>query len=115
MEARIVGGQQQETKTLINPQELTPETYKIYCVLYLSEHIYNLIKDKTDVKYARVKRIVDATESVLLDNLHTQTNKVLLINKIYSLFLEYENIQLPKEYLNELVCYIASMNPSYRG
>lgn len=110
MRARIVRGNEEPTtgKGYINPKELTPETYKVYCEMYLGQKIYDVIKPSvSNVSFRMVTRVIDCVNYSLYNNLHLETNKVLLLNKLYTLFLQNMNIELPKDFLYNLTDHLA--------
>lgn len=111
MQVRIVEGNQPQTlgQGMINPKELTPETYRLYCELYLSQKIYEVIKPVSkDTNFRMVSRIIDCISASLYDNLNLETNKVLLLNKLYALFLQNLNLEISKEFLYNLVDHLAN-------
>lgn len=87
----------------INPLELTKETYIEYCRLYLTDKIHAIVPIGSLLEYRHVSRIIKLIDSNLFLNLNTETGKLILLNKIYSLFMEAGNHQLSREFLHKLL------------
>ena len=112
MEARLTGGSPSGVTTGgINPRDLTPETYKYYCRLYLIEHISKVIPSTSNIEYGHVAKAINCIDPVLFENLHLETMKILLLNQIYALFMQAANQEISKEFLYEKISHIASYNP----
>ena len=87
----------------INPKELTRETYLEYCELYLIDKIYAVIPITVPLSYNNVSKLIGCINTHLFLTLNTETSKLLLLNRIYTLFMEAGNFELSKEFLYELV------------
>ncbi len=113
MEARLTGGQTTGgvTTSGINPRELTPDTYQYYCRLYLIEHIAKVIPSTSFTEYGHVAKLINCIDPVLFRNLYLETNKILLLNQIYALFMEATNEEISKEFLYEKITHIANYDP----
>lgn len=96
----------------IDPRELNLETYYEYCQLYLGERIYEQIPITSPIDYRTVMKVLDCVSDVLLDNLNTETGKIILINKIYSLFRKICDVELSREFLYEQAVHLSKYDPS---
>lgn len=94
MEAKLSGR--------VNPMDLNNDTYPIYCQLYLIQNIYEIIPSTSLIEYRHVSGLIKLIPNVLYQNLNTETDKLLLLNKIYQLFMEF-GVELSREYLYQLV------------
>jgi hypothetical protein len=119
MEARLTGRVATPTATStnngvggVNPRELTPETYEHYCRLYLIERIYEVIPGTSTTSYGNVAKLINCIDPILFENLNLETNKLLLLNKIYSLFMSASNEEISREFLYKQVSHIASYDPA---
>ena len=110
MEVKLTGGTQMIGK--VNPRDLTPETYEYYCRLYLIERIYEVIPVTSEIEYRHVAKIINAIDPVLFRNLNVETNRILLLNEIYSRFMTNTDEQLSREFLYDKVAHIASYDPA---
>lgn len=99
-------------KGFINPAELTPDTYIHYCRLYLIERIYKMCPITSGINYGHVSRLINMMDYKLFRNLNIETNKVILINYLYSLFLSCLEIELPKDVLYTYAEHFASYDPN---
>ena len=79
--------------------------------LYLIEKIYEVIPSTSMVQYKDVANIINSINSVLFEELDKETNVVLLINQIYSMFLSITNEELSRVFLYEKVKHLASYDP----
>ena len=111
MEVKLTGGTNNMNMGGVNPSELTPETYVYYCKLYLIERIAEVIPSTSITEYGDVCKLINCIDPILFKNLQLETNKLLLLNKIYSLFMEGTKEELSREFLYEKVCHIAKYNP----
>ena len=111
MEARLTGGSPNILTGRINPKELNTVTFKYYCRLYLIEKIYEYLPDTSPVEYKNVANIINSIDSVLFEDLNTETNVVLLLNQIYSMFRSLANEELPRPFLYEKIKHLASYDP----
>ena len=119
MEARLAGRVTTPTTTDtnngmggVNPRELTPETYEYYCRLYLIERIHAIIPATSPLNYGNVAKLINCIDPILFENLNLETNKLLLLNKIYSLFMSATNEEISREFLYKHVSHIASYDPA---
>ena len=112
MEVKLTGGTQTNIFGNINPKELTEETYEYFCRMYLIERIYEIIPVTSEIEYGHISKLINCISPVLFKNLNLETNKILLLNKIYSLFMEATNEQLSREFLYEKMVHIASYDPA---
>ena len=94
----------------INPRDLNKKTYVEYCRLYLTEKIYEQIPATCPLKYNHVSRLINCINPIMFDNLTVETNKILLLNKIYSLFM-VTDVELYRPFLYELIMHISGYNP----
>lgn len=108
MEVRLTGGPKEKTGGVIKQDELTPETYLYYCRLYLIEHISNNVS--SNINYGIVSKTIHRIDPILFKNLNLETNKILLLNQIYSFFME-ENERISQEFLYEKISHIANYDP----
>lgn len=115
MEARLSGGKTHVSTTGINPADLTPDTYEYYCRMFLIERIYEIIPIVSNIQYGDVSRLINRVDSILFKDLHLETNKILLLNRIYCLFMESTNQMISKEFLYEKVSHIAKYDPALNG
>ena len=111
MQIRLTGGTPNTTIGRINPKELTPETFEYYCRLYLIERIYEVIPVTSEIQYGNVCNLINSVDSILFNNLQIETNKILLLNQIYALFMQLSNEALSREFLYEKVSHLASYDP----
>lgn len=111
MEVRLNAPQTKEVSGRINPKELTPDTFPFYCRLYLIENIYKVIPATSEIEYKHVSQLIHCISPILFKNLKCETNKILLLNEIYSLFMELSNEAFSREFLYGLVTHIASYDP----
>ena len=99
----------------INPTELNEESYIEYCRLYLIQRVYEVLSSY-GVEYGNIYRLINAIDPSYFDSLITETGKILLINKIYSIFMATYNMEISREYLYQHAENLAKYNPSlYRG
>lgn len=101
-------------KGFIDPKELTTDTYIHYCRLYLTDRIWKLCPSTSVANYGHVNRLVNIIDYKLFKNLHLETNRVLLINYIYSTFLSCLEIELPREELYKFTEHLCSYDPEQR-
>ena len=102
---------QNNTPNGINPKELTPETYDIYCRLYLIQNIYEVIPATSLLNYGHIFKLINSIDPLLFDNFSTHTGKLLLLNQIYATFMAVE-VELSREFLYEKLTFLANNNPS---
>ena len=100
-----------QTVNGINPRELTPETYDIYCRLYLIQNINDVLDATCILNYSHVYKLIYSIDPILFDNFTTHTGKLLLLNQIYSLFMA-ANTELSREFLYQKLTYLANNHPS---
>lgn len=102
-----------ENKTAngINPKELTPETYDIYCRLYLIQNINEVIPITAMINYGHVYKLINAIDPILFNDINTHTGKLLLLNQIYAMFMSVD-VELSREFLYEKLTFLANANPS---
>ena len=113
MEVRLTGGATNYATTgRVNPKELTEDTYEHYCRLYLIERIYEIIPSTSNLEYGHVSKLINCISSSLFKNLQLETNKIILLNKIYSLFREATNEIISHEFLYNQMVHIASYDPA---
>lgn len=112
MEARLTGGTPNVLTGRINPKELNEVTFKYYCRLYLIEKIYEVIPSTSQVQYKDVANIINSINTVLFEELNKETNVILLLNQIYSMFLSITNEELSRVFLYEKIKHIASYDPA---
>jgi hypothetical protein len=94
----------------VNPAELNEETYDEYCRLYLIEKIYGAIPVTSPVGYKHVAKLINCIHPSLFKNLQTETAKLILLNKIYSLFMQLD-VELYRAFLYEQVTHISKYDP----
>lgn len=102
----------EDNKGILNPADLTADTYIHYCRLYLTDKIWALCPVASPINYGHVSRIVGLIDYKLFKNLNIETNKVLLLNYIYSTFLACTDYMLPKDKLYEFVDHLRTYDPS---
>ena len=112
MEARLTGGVPNVSTGVVNPKELTPDTFKYYCRLYLIERIYEVIPVTSMIEYGHITKLIYCVDPILFKNLHLETNKILLLNEIYCLFMENTNQELSRQFLYEKISHLASYDPA---
>ena len=110
MEVRLVGGQ--SVINGVNPRELTSDTYHYYCRLYLIEKIYEVIPVTSEIEYGHITKLINCIDPVLFKNLYLETNKLLLLNQIYALFMEATNESISREFLYEKMVHLANYDPA---
>ena len=112
MEAKLTG-RTTETTMLgkVNPRELNETTYYYYCTLYLTERIYEVIPVTSDIQYGDVAKLINAINPELFERLYVETNKVILLNQIYSLFMQASNEELSREFLYNHVTHLSKYDP----
>lgn len=91
-------------------EEMTTELYPLFCRLCITERIYKSLPSDTECTYGDVASFVDCVNSILYENLNTETGKVILLNEIYNLFMRI-NVELQKNLIYEIVDYLASYYP----
>ena len=91
---------QNQTVNGINPRDLTPETYDIYCRLYLIQNITDVLPVTCMINYGSVYKLINSIDPVLFDDFRSHTAKLLLLNQIYSMFMAV-NVELSREFLYE--------------
>lgn len=96
----------------VNPKELTPEKYEYYCRLYLIENIYSIIPSMSSLTYGCVAKLINCIDPILFEGLNVETNKLLLLNEIYSLFMSASNEEISREFLYEQVTHISKYDPA---
>ena len=96
----------------INPKELTEDTYEYYCRLFLIERINEVIPITSEVQYRHIVKIIHSVNPILFEKLHLETNKILLLNEIYSKFMMVTNEELSREYLYKQMVALADVDPS---
>ena len=97
----------------INPKDLTKETYYVYCRLYLIQKIHDVIPISSLIEYRHIATLINGIDPFLFMNLHIETNKILLLNHIYSMFMSL-NAELSKEFLYDIMVHLASYyNPEW--
>lgn len=104
--------QTNQTVSGINPKDLTEETYDIYCRLYLVQKINEVIPVTCLLNYGHVYKLINSIDPVLFMDFKSHTGKLLLLNKIYSLFMSV-NVELSRQFLYEQISYLADNNPAY--
>lgn len=111
MEARLTGGTQNQVTGGVNPRELTPETYQYYCRLFIIKRIFEVVPPTSLIEYGHISKLINSIDPVLFKNLQLETNKILLLNEIYSTFMEALNFPLSEAFLYEKISHIASYDP----
>lgn len=94
----------------IDPRELNEDSYVEYCRLYLTERLYEVTPVTAIFNYGNISRIIKCINRDMYLNLNTETGKLLLLNKIYSLFME-GNQAYDREFLYKHMCHLANYNP----
>lgn len=112
MEVTLTGKVSDAAIGRINPKELTPETYIHYCRLFLTERVFEVIPQGSTTNYGHISKLINCIDPILFKNLNLETNKVLLLNKIYALFMEATEEQLSREYLYNKITQLASYDPA---
>ena len=112
MEARLSGGTPNVVIGRINPKDLNEDTYEYYCRLYLIERIYEIIPATSEIEYKHVAKIINSIDTILFKNLYVETNKILLLNQIYSLFMQLSNEEISRVFLYERITHLASYDPA---
>lgn len=105
---------QNQTVNGINPKELTPETYDIYCRLYLIQNINDVIPVTCLLNYGHIYKLINAIDPILFKDFSSHTGKLLLLNEIYSTFMSF-NVELSREFLYNLLTHLAENNPANVG
>lgn len=100
---------QYQMNSPIDPKDLTEDKYIDFCKMYLTERIHEVIPP-TELLYRHVSKLIKCIRPVLFKDLYIETNKILLLNKIYSLFMEVD-VELSRAFLYEKVSYIAQYDP----
>lgn len=94
----------------IKENELNSSTYPIYCNLYLIQKIYEEIPSSFGLLYSDVAHLINAIDESLYDSLNTETSEIILLNQVYSLFMQ-NDIELDREFLYELVHHLYNLYP----
>lgn len=110
MEARLTTATTQQHG--VNPRELTPETYQYYCRLYLIKRIFEVIPAGSMIEYGHVSKLVNCIDPILFQNLQLETNKIILLNEIYSTFMEALNQPIDEAFLYQHITHVASYDPA---
>lgn len=97
---------QAEIKGNLNMDDLNIDTFPIFCRLYLVQEITKSLPNTCPIQYCHVTRLINSISPVLYENLNTEIGKILLLNEIYSLFMEVE-VKLSKDFLYNIVCYLS--------
>ena len=64
----------------------TEDEFLNYCQNFLSEKIYEVIPQESDMKYRHVAQLINCLTLEMFRNLNIKTNRILLVVKINSLF-----------------------------
>lgn len=107
MKVQLAGRYEEKTNDPIKQNELTAETYPYFCRLYLSKFI---AEEKGNIKYRVITAIINSIDPILFQNLKLETNKYLLLEQIYSLFME-EDEKISREFLYDKISYISKFDP----
>lgn len=97
---------QAEIKGNLNMDDLNIDTFPIFCRLYLVQEITKSLPNTCPIQYCHATRLINSISPVLYENLNTEIGKILLLNEIYSLFMEVE-VKLSKDFLYDIVCYLS--------
>lgn len=100
-----------ERNTLIKPEEMTKEMFVIYARLYLTENMFKVVPSTSPLQYGHISTIINGIERVLFEKINTETGKLLLVNKVYSLIRSLTGEEFSKEFLYSLVETLASCMP----
>lgn len=113
METKIKKPQQQSTVLgKVDPRDLNERTFYYYCTMYLTENIHAVIPVTSNLSYGTIAKLIASIDPELFDNLHIETNKIILLNQIYTAFMMASEEQISREFLYTLMCHIASYDPS---
>ena len=94
----------------IKQSELNSTTYPVYCNLYLIQKIYDELPASLGFTYGDVSIIINSIDSRLYNNLCNETTEIILLNQIYTLFMQ-NNVELSREVLKGLVSHLSSLYP----
>ena len=100
-----------ERNLAIKAEELTKETYPIYCRMFLTERMYKQVPITSPLNYGHIFTLVNGVEKVLFEQLNTETGKLLLTNRLYSMVMALTGEEFSREFLYGLVEEIASCMP----
>lgn len=97
--------------TTIKPEELTAETFPIYCRMCLTEEMYKVLPSTSPLNYGHINNILSIVENSLFKHIDTETGKLLLVNRIYSLVKSVTEEEFSREFLYELVEELSNYMP----
>lgn len=112
METKLTGGVQPTILGKVNPRDLNEKTFYYYCTLYLTEKIYEVIPVTSSISYGMIAKLIGSIDPELFDNLRLETNKIILLNQIYTAFMMASEEQLSREFLYGIMCHLASYDPA---
>ena len=90
--------------------ELNSATYPTYCNLYLIQKIYDELPASLGINYSDVSAIINSIDNGLYNNLCNETTEIILLNQIYTLFMQNE-VELGRDFLKGLVSHLSSLYP----
>lgn len=97
------------------PSDLNKTTYEEYCRLYLIERINDVIPSLTSkITYNGIYRLINIIHSDLFTDLDNETTKIILLNKIYSLFMAQYNEILSREYLMDHLNHLSKICEEFK-
>lgn len=97
--------------TSIKKEELTMETFIIYCKLFLTEKMFNEVPAVSPLNYGYLNMLINSIETVLFTSINTETGKLLLANKLYTIAKSLTGEEFSREFLYNLVCELSECIP----
>lgn len=97
-------------KGKIEKEHLTRSSYIEFCRMYITENIFNELSVNYPITFLDISSKIKRIRNDMFSDLGTETSKMLLLNKIYYLFMEL-GFQLDKDFLYQKVNYITEFNP----
>ena len=99
--------------TAIKSEELTPELFIVYCKLYIADNMYKQIPVTSQLNYNHISMLMEAIDDTLFRNINTETGKLLLANKIYSLVMRVSGEEFSREFLYKLADDLSQCMPEF--
>lgn len=95
----------------INRNEFTKETYVEFCRLYLNDKFYKEVPITCPLEYRHISKLINTISSTMFMDIRTETTQLVLINKIYSLFLSI-GVEYSKEFIHNCIIHLINNYPT---
>lgn len=95
----------------INRDEFNKETYVEFCLLYLKDRFYKEVPITCPLEYRHISKLINTISSSMLLDIQTATTQLILINKIYSLFLSI-GVEYSKEFIHDCINHLINNYPT---